>query len=89
MEYLYVQSGLRLCPREDLDREIDEGFEDVEIDDTVQPLITDQMPEDPITVTTDLTDSGSEDEEEYVHALVPCLNVLVMHVLPILTSHMS
>ena len=66
VEYLYVQSGLRLCPREDLDREIDEGFEDVEIDDTVQPLITDQMPEDPITVTTDLTDSGSEDEEEYV-----------------------
>lgn len=66
VEYLYDQSGLRFLPSEEnLDQEIDEGFEDVEAAAAVeQPLVTNQEEDPSMVADLTCTDSDSDDEEE-------------------------
>ena len=75
MEYLYSQSGISFCPKEDdLDTQIDEGFADIDeglVDGS--DLHPGPTSVDDITVAP-LTDpeSGDEDEDEvpsYVYSV--------------------
>ena len=65
VEYLLAQQGQQLCPKaEDLDREIDEGFGDVEFEETELDFAPAQEePVDTAFLPTD-SDTDSEDEQE-------------------------
>ena len=69
VEYLFAQQGQQLCvSTEQLNKEIDEGFEDIDDLETTEPDLTSaqEVPVDTVFLPTD-TESESEEEAEEVN----------------------